>query len=71
MNLNYYKLLNVPTNASEKEVKKAYRNLAKKYHPDMYQGDKSVAEEKMQLINEAYDTLSDTALRKEYDKKIG
>ena len=71
MNLNYYKLLNVPTNANEKEIKKAYRNLAKKYHPDMYQGDKSVAEEKMQLINEAYDTLSDTALRKEYDKKIG
>ena len=71
MNLNYYKLLNVPTNANEKEVKKAYRNLAKKYHPDMYQGDKSVAEEKMQLINEAYDTLSDVALRKEYDKKIG
>ena len=37
----------------------------------MYQGDKGVAEKKMQLINEAYDTLSDTALRKEYDKKIG
>ena len=71
MNLNYYKLLNVPTNANEKEIKKAYRNLAKKYHPDMYQGDKSVAEEKMQLINEAYDTLSNTELRKEYDKKIG
>ena len=68
--MNYYKLLNIPANANEKDIKKAYRKLAKKYHPDMYQGNKSVAEEKMQLINEAYDTLSDTALRKEYDKSI-
>ena len=56
--MNYYKLLNISTNASEKEIKKAYRNLAKKYHPDMYPGDKGVAEKKMQLINEAYDTSS-------------
>lgn len=69
--MNYYKLLNIPTSANEKEIKKAYRNLAKKYHPDMYQGDKSVAEKKMQQINEAYDTLSNAQLRKEYDKKIG
>lgn len=69
--MNYYKLLNVSTNAGEKEIKKAYRNLAKKYHPDTYQGDKSIAEKKMQQINEAYDTLSDVNRRKEYDKKIG
>ncbi len=71
MSLNYYKLLNISTNASEKEIKKAYRNLAKKYHPDTYEGDKSIAEKKMQQINEAYDTLSDITRRNEYDKKIG
>lgn len=71
MGLNYYKVLNVSTKADDKEIKKAYRLLAKKYHPDMYQGDKSYAEEKMQEINEAYDTLSNAYLRKEYDNSIG
>lgn len=69
--MNYYKLLNISTSASEKEIKKAYRDLAKKYHPDTYQGDKKIAEKKMQQINEAYDTLSNVSLRKEYDEKIG
>ncbi len=69
--LNYYNVLNIKTNATEKDIKKAYRALAKKYHPDTYQGDKNVAQEKMQEINIAYDTLSDAGLRKEYDKKLG
>lgn len=69
--MNYYKILNVYTNATDKEIKKAYRLLAKKYHPDMYQGDKNVAEDRMQEINEAYDTLSDVERRKDYDKSIG
>lgn len=69
--MNYYKILNVSTNANDKDIKKAYRLLAKKYHPDMYQGDKSYAENKMQEINEAYATLSDRSLREEYDESIG
>lgn len=69
--MDYYKILNVSTKADDKTIKKAYRLLAKKYHPDTYQGDKSYAEGKMQEINEAYDTLSNADLRKEYDKSIG
>ena len=69
--LNYYNVLSVKTNATEKDIKKAYRTLAKKYHPDTYQGDKNVAQKKMQEINVAYDTLSDATLRKEYDEKLG
>lgn len=70
-NLNFYEVLNLKTNATDKEIKKAYRVLAKKYHPDTYVGDKEFAEDKMQEINMAYDTLSNSALRTEYDKKIG
>lgn len=69
--MNYYKILNISTSANDKEIKKAYRLLAKKYHPDMYQGDKSIAEDKMQEINEAYDVLSDSDKRVKYDKSIG
>lgn len=69
--MNYYKILNVSTSASDKEIKKAYRMLAKKYHPDMYQGDKKIAQDRMQEINEAYDVLSDESKRKDYDKSIG
>jgi len=69
--LNFYEVLNIKTNANEKEIKKSYRILAKKYHPDTYQGDKNFAQEKMQEINAAYDTLSNPELRKKYDEKIG
>ena len=69
--MNFYKVLNVSTNATEKDIKKAYRLLAKKYHPDTYEGDKAFAENKMQEINIAYDTLSNSKLRKEYDEKLG
>lgn len=69
--MNFYEVLNLKTNATEKEIKKAYRVLAKKYHPDTYVGDKEFAEDKMQEINMAYDTLSNSFLRNEYDKKIG
>ena len=69
--LNFYEVLNVKLNANEKEIKKAYRILVKKYHPDTYQGDKKVAEEKMQQINNAYDTLSNADLRKAYNEKNG
>ena len=69
--LNHYEILNVKPSASQKEIKKAYRVLAKMYHPDTYKGDKSFAESKMQEINRAYDVLSNEELRKSYDITAG
>ena len=63
---DYYKVLGVNRNASEAEIKKAYRKLAMKYHPDHAKGDKT-AEEKFKKISEAYAVLSDKEKRKEYD----
>ena len=71
MSLNFYEILNVTPSSTEKEIKKAYRLLAKKYHPDTYPGDKNFAEDKMQEINVAYDTLSNAELRNAYDIKMG
>ena len=66
MSEDYYKILGVQKNASEGEIKKAYRKLAMKYHPDHTKGDKG-AEEKFKKISEAYAVLSNTEKRKEYD----
>ena len=66
MDNDYYDLLGVSRNASQDEIKKAYRKLAVKYHPDKNPGDKS-AEEKFKQINEAYSVLSDTQKRQNYD----
>jgi curved DNA-binding protein len=63
---DYYKLLGVEKGASQGEIKKAYRKLAMKYHPDHTKGDKA-AEEKFKKISEAYAVLSDKEKRKEYD----
>ena len=63
---DYYQLLGVEKGASEEEIKKAYRKLAMKYHPDHTKGDKA-AEEKFKKISEAYAVLSDKKKRKEYD----
>ena len=63
---DYYKILGVNKNASEEEIKKSYRKLAMKYHPDHTKGDKT-AEEKFKKISEAYAVLSDKEKRKEYD----
>jgi DnaJ-class molecular chaperone len=60
---NYYDILGVNKNASQDEIKKAYRNLSKKYHPDRTGGDDS----KFKEINEAYDTLGDETKRRQYD----
>ena len=63
---DYYQLLGVKKDASKEDIKKAYRKLAMKYHPDHTKGDKA-AEEKFKKISEAYAVLSDKKKRKEYD----
>lgn len=63
---DYYKILDVSKNASDKEIKKAYRKLAMKYHPDHTKGDKA-AEERFKKISEAYAVLSDKKKRSQYD----
>ncbi len=69
---NYYEILGVNENSTQDEIKKSYRKLAVKYHPDKNPNDKS-AEEKFKEISEAYDTLSDTNKKSQYDnsRKFG
>jgi molecular chaperone DnaJ len=64
---DYYELLGVPRKAAVKDIRAAYRKLARKYHPDLNPGDKS-AEEKFKQIQEAYEVLSDTKKRQMYDQ---
>src|SRR5213082_3113415 len=63
---DYYKTLGVARNASDEEIRKAFRKLARQYHPDVAK-DKKAAEEKFKEINEAYEVLSDPDKRKKYD----
>ncbi|MFZ2071275.1 MAG: J domain-containing protein [Halobacteriota archaeon] len=65
---DYYEILGVSRDATEKEIKKAYRSLAKQYHPDTYKGDKNEAEEKFKQISEAYEVLIDSEKRAKYDQ---
>ena len=65
--IDYYKILDVDRNATEKDIKKAYRKLARKYHPDLNPNDKT-AEKKFKEINEANEVLSNPENRKKYDK---
>lgn len=65
--VNYYKILGLQKKASEKDIKKAYRKLARKYHPDLNPNDKT-AEKKFKEINEANEVLSNPENRKRYDK---
>jgi len=64
---DYYEILGVPRGASDMEIKKAFRKLAREHHPDVAR-DKKRAEEKFKEINEAYEVLSDPAKRKKYDE---
>ena len=64
---DYYKILGIDKNADENTIKKAYRKLAKKYHPDMNPGDKE-AEAKFKEATEAYGVLSDPDKRRQYDQ---
>ncbi|MBO7216727.1 MAG: DnaJ domain-containing protein, partial [Clostridia bacterium] len=64
---DYYEVLGVDRSASDADIKKAYRNLAKKYHPDANPGD-STAEAKFKEINEAYSVLSDSETKARYDQ---
>lgn len=67
----YYEILEVNPKASIEVIEKAYKVLARKYHPDLYEGEKKIyAEKKMRDINEAYKILSDDFLREQYDSEL-
>ena len=67
----YYEILEVDKNASQEVIEKAYKTLAKKYHPDLQQGSmKQQYAEKMKIINEAYEVLSDNYKRAQYNEQL-
>lgn len=70
MKMHLYDILGVSKTATSSEIKKAYKSLVKKYHPDVFEGNKDLAESKIKEINDAYDTLSDPVLREEYDRSL-
>ncbi|HAA1813965.1 TPA_asm: molecular chaperone DnaJ, partial [Campylobacter jejuni] len=67
MEISYYEILEITQNADKETIKKAYRKMALKYHPDRNQGDKE-AEDKFKLVNEAYEVLSNDEKRAIYDR---
>lgn len=69
--MNYYETLGVKSDASQEEIKKAYRNMVKAFHPDYYHGDKTFAEEKTRELNKIYEILGDPEKRRHYDDTHG
>ncbi len=69
--MTHYDILGVSKSATQEEIRKAYIQLVKRYHPDLYYGDKKYAEKRTQEINNAYDILSDANARRKYDEEIG
>ena len=71
-NIDFYQTLNISPDATQQEIQKAYRQMAKKYHPDKHHDNplKHLAEEQLKIINNAYETLSDPAKRKKYDMRF-
>ena len=68
---NYYEILEVNKKASKEVIEKAYKVLVKKYHPDLYSGQKkNYAEEKIKEINEAYSVLTDEFMKEQYDSEL-
>lgn len=67
---NYYEELEVSRHASSEVINKAYKTLAKKYHPDSTKENKELAEERFKKISEAYETLSDSEKKKKYDDQL-
>lgn len=68
--MDYYKILQVSPKATDSQIKSSYKSLVKKYHPDLYKGDKSFAEQKIKEINAAYDVLSNPEAKAEYDEYL-
>jgi len=64
---DFYEVLGITRTSTDDEIRKAYRKLAIKWHPDKNPGNQAEATEKFKLISEAYEVLSDPAKRKEYD----
>ncbi len=69
--MTHYDILGVSKSATQEEIRKAYIRLIKRYHPDLYYGDKKYAEKRTQEINNAYDVLSDAEAKRKYDAEIG
>lgn len=68
--MNYYEILRVPSTATLIEIKKSYKRLVKRYHPDIYEGNKLFAEYKIKEINEAYDVLKSSNSKAIYDAEL-
>ena len=68
--MTYYDILGVPRSASDEDIKRAYRNQVRFFHPDLFDGSEEVAKIKTQQLNEAYEVLSDHAKRAAYDSTL-
>lgn len=68
--MNYYEILGLSKNATQTEIKLSYKKLVKKYHPDLYSGDKNFAEQAIKQINEAYTILSNSEKKLVYDETL-